>query len=533
MAHDTWAGRVTRILPAAGLAILVLWVYSTGLRPGVTGGDSAELQYTAPLGGICHPPGYQTEVTLGGLFAAIPIGNDAAWRLNLLMALCGVAGCLAMYATVLRITGRWTAAGAAASLLAFSVVYWTYSLVAEAYVFYALFLLLGLYAAVRFVGSDRSAWLYIAVFLLGVGIGDRPSELPVLAGFAGLWYCRRKELTLDMRRAVLSLLLFVAPFAFSVASMVVRSDPQRLANRDDFLEERILAGGADRIRTGIDPAEPLGARISDAADYCLGAVWARDARGKITLSTAWDSFRKYVWLHSGAGAGGLGRYPGKEANPAPPGGTSIGPLGLLLAIAGTFAWRRRPEWLLVGWGFVLANLAFIVLYPRWDNLTFTVPSAVGWSLLAGLGAAGNPVGRKRSAWRLALGALAVAAPLFLLATNRPYADPRTDFEAAAIQWRARVAAAPWPERSAVLATYWPAMTLRYLFYVEADRADIHVFNADRADWPVLIERLNDEGHPVFIPREYARARDLPAFLHDTPAPLAAIGFVRVLEVPAD
>jgi len=533
-ADDPPAGRLARALPALALAILIMSIYSTGLHPGASRGDSAELQAAAALGGICHPPGYQTEVTLGGLFTRLPAGPGPAWRMNLLMALCGVLGCLVMYATVIRITGRQLAAIVAASILAFSVTWWTFSLVAEAYVFYALFLLLGLYFAVRFVQSDRAVWLYLAAAALGVGIGDRPSELPVIAGFVGLWFCFRRNLTLGPRRLVSSAILFVLPFAVSVGSVIVRSDPQRLAVRDDFHAEAILgAAGSERIRIGVDPDAPLSAKTAEAVDYCLGLVWARDSGGKVTLPRAWESLEKYAWLHSGAGARGLAWFPGDGPEPELRGGTSVGPLGLLLALLATLRWRRRPGWLLAGWGFVRANLAFVVLYYRWDNMTFTIPGAVGWSLLAGLGAAGGPETRPAPRRRLLLGAVALAAPVFLLATNAGFASQRTGPEMAGWRWRVQVAAAPWPERSAVVTTYWSAMTLRYMLHVEANRPDIRIINANRADWPRLIEGLNAGGHIVFIPRVYARASDLPVFLKDTPPPLAGLGFVRVVEVPGN
>jgi len=552
IADFTRTGRLASFGCVTGLAVLVLWTYVTGLHPGVASGDSAELQYTAALGGICHAPGYQTEVTLGGLFLGLPVGGSAAWRLNLLMALCGTIGCLAMYGTVLRISGHPWAATAAGAILAFSVIYWKFSQVAEAYVFYGMFLVLGLYAAVRFVQTDRAHWLYGAMLFLGVAIGDRPSELPVLAGFAALLYHRRMALTLNARRMVLAIVLLALPFAVSVASVIVRSDPHRLANRDDFLQDAILGRSPDRLSIGVDPNAPLVTRIASSVDYCLGLVWAHDASHRFTLATGWQSFKKFLWLHSGAGAWGVGLYPGKEPYPDPGGGTSIGPLGLLLAITATIMWRRRLEWLLVGWGLVLANLLFIVLYPRWDNLTFTVPSAVGWSLLVGLGAAGCPEAGQGPVWKLARGTLALAAPVFLLATNGPHADPQVELDlttnmtrigtsqsttpmprSEVLQRRAAFAAAPWPQQSALLENYWSAMTLRYVLYVETARSDIHVLHSDRRSWPAIIQALTGAGHPVFIPAQYVAPDELRASLRYTPPALARLSYFRVVAVPRD
>ena len=52
-----------------------------------------------------------------------------------MMTVFGIAGCLALYGAVRRITGFIVPGLVAATTLGFSSIYWTHSLAAEAYVF--------------------------------------------------------------------------------------------------------------------------------------------------------------------------------------------------------------------------------------------------------------------------------------------------------------------------------------------------------------------------------------------------------------
>src|SRR4030042_6721927 len=110
---------------AIGALILLLGaVYLSTLLPGVSSGDSAELQYASAFLAVCHSPGYQIEVTFGKLFSLLPIGPSIAWRVNFMMAVFGTIGCLGLYGAVRRICGFVIPAIVAAQTLAFRSIYW-------------------------------------------------------------------------------------------------------------------------------------------------------------------------------------------------------------------------------------------------------------------------------------------------------------------------------------------------------------------------------------------------------------------------
>ena len=83
--------------------ILLLIVYLRTLLPGTVGGDAGELQYAGPLLALTHPTGQPLYVLLGFLWShIIPIGT-MAWRMNLLAAVSGAAGCAFLTWTIYRL----------------------------------------------------------------------------------------------------------------------------------------------------------------------------------------------------------------------------------------------------------------------------------------------------------------------------------------------------------------------------------------------------------------------------------------------
>src|SRR5207253_272577 len=86
-----WGGAAARETTAAALVLLLtLACYLRTLAPTITwrhgGGDGGDLAAAVAAFGIAHPPGYPAYVLLGHLVAALPLGGDLAYRLNLLSA---------------------------------------------------------------------------------------------------------------------------------------------------------------------------------------------------------------------------------------------------------------------------------------------------------------------------------------------------------------------------------------------------------------------------------------------------------------
>lgn len=523
---------------AAVLLILVLGgVYLATLYPDVRRGDSAELQLMSALLGVAHPPGYALEMVVGKLFSVLPIGPNVAWRINLMQAVCGVVGALALYGMLHRLTRQILPGLVAALTLGFSTIYWMHSVIAEVYVFYGMFLLLGVYTAVRFLTTDRAAWLYLTALLLGVCVGARPSELLVLPGLVGLWLGFRRRVRLGPGRIAGAVLLAVLPFVFTVGFFVVREDPALLHARDDALRDEILEIGRPL------PELPLSGRLREAVMYSVGLRAAGQAEfSKFSWERlAWD-LNKYAWLLSGAGAlrdrfaadakgTAIVPFPAREQGR----GTSIGALGLLLALVGLWDWRRQRGAVLLGAGFFLGNLVYYLYMHPVDNLHFTIPGLAGLALLIGLGVATRGDNERRR--RLLVYQVAcLAAPAFLLVTNFGVVDFRTqDFRQHAALAEA-LERTPLPDKPAIIAVYSRAQRLRYLYWVDGGRTDVRVIVFRERfvgeELRRLVEGLRRRGFtPLVSVGVAARQPDREMYLRSTPRELAEVGLFRALRRP--
>jgi len=516
------------------LVLLVGGVYLSTMLAGVDAGDSAELQYRSVLLGSCHPPGYHIELLLGKAFTLLPVGPGPAWRMNFMMAVAGLSGVLALYGVVRRATGQVLAALVAALTLAFSSVYWFHSLVAEAYVFYAAFLAGGVYTAVRFVQSNRAGWLYATAVLVGVCVADRASELFVMGAFVGLWLGFRRQVRLSWLRLAVAVVLFVAPFVLTVGYHVVRHNKTALRDRDDTLRRLILAGRTE------EPPEYEDVALSEKLNwpmlrhtirYSLGLTYTQDA--EFSGEVMRRDLDKYAWLLSGQGVFGQ-RYKGttaraKQLNNVQGSGASITLGGLVLAVLGIVFRRRQWGWALVGVGLFAGNLAFYLWHHRWDNLTFTIPGLLGLAVLMGLGVAGpvravSGVSGRRLAWQ----GMCLLVPLFLLVGNYRYMDRSTATEQERQERMSAIAAAPFPQGSAIITSCWPAMTYRYVLYIEGGRRDMYVlYHDDTRNWQRFQEYFNQLGRPVFLEANRIAVGQRRALLARTPREYAELGFVMV------
>jgi len=516
----TKRGFITSALSPANLTVIVLiivfsTVYLTTLLPGVSRGDSAELQYSCPLLGICHAPGYQIEVTFGKLFSILPIGSNTAWRINFMMAVFGTIGALALYGAVRRITGFIIPGIVAATILGFSSIYWTHCLQAEAYVFYSSFLLLAIYTLVRFIDSDKAGWLYLTALFLGVCIADRSSELFVLPAFFILWLFVRKKVRLNLPRILLTVVIFILPFVYTVGFFLLRSGPTNPAGRDNELRNQIVSGDFSAAEKNASE------KLQQAMRHCLGLTYTKDVGLK--ADKVYKTIDRYSWLLSGMGTFGYRYELGNSKNNGQARGTSVGILGILLILTAMVFWRRQYGWFVFGLAMFIGNFIFILWHSRWDNLTFTIPGQIGLCLLAGLGSAG--IGNKeKQPKQLLLQTICLAAPIFLLITNYRFMDMSTNQQYTALKSSYTQAAMPLPKNSVILDTYWPTMTIRYIFYIQANRPDLQVLYAGPEHWPEIVRYFAERDQPVFVRVTHFSDRLGKSLAKKTPPQIAQLGW---------
>jgi len=514
--------RRSRLVPVLLLIIVIGGVYLLTMHQGVGRGDSAALQYNSTVLGLCYPPGYQTEILFGKLFTMLPVGPDPAWRVNLMQVVFGVIACLAIYGTVLGITGNVLPGAVAALTLAFSSIFWSMSTFAEVYVFYGAFLILGLYCCQRFVSGGRRVWVYLTALALGFSIGGRPSELSVLPAFIPVWVFYRKKVRLTPATIAVCLLLFLLPLGVSVAGYMVHyADPAASPVWDDVLGEQIRTG-----QPGLPEAKPVPARLCDAFYYSLGLMWTgRIIHADVAARDLWDYARMLsgVAAFDRIGEDYLARVLQREHGT----GTCIGILGVALVVWGTIAWRRQYGWVLLGWGMFVGNLCFYIYNHQVDSRTFIIPGLAGLSVFVGLGTDalmrldGSRV--RRAMWPLAC----LATPALLLATNWAKVNCNTSGDRLWVHSTEMFAKAPLPQRCAFVMTPWPGNMCRYVMRVVAGRRDVTIINAQDEWVPKAIDYFLAYGRSVVVPYYYIGAEDAAVFLQDTPAAIAETGMILI------
>ena len=179
---------------ALGVAVtgLAFFLYLITTAHYQIAGDTPDFLLASKTFGVAHPPGYPTLVMLGHLFSFLPLGSTA-FRIDLLAAVCSSATVAFVYLTGLRLTQRPYAAALGAGALAFTPLFWQWSLQIETFPLNNLLVAGVIYFIVRWhQDPQRSTFLYVAGALFAVGLTNQQTIL-LLAPAIGyvVWLNRR------------------------------------------------------------------------------------------------------------------------------------------------------------------------------------------------------------------------------------------------------------------------------------------------------------------------------------------------------
>ncbi len=207
--------RRPRLAASLLVGLVALGAASLALLPGVAFWDTGELQAVGPLMGTAHPTGFPTYVLLGWFASVVlqPLG-EAAFRMNLLSAICVAVAAGVTVDLVVRLSGRLALGMAAGVGLALMPTAWAMATHAEthtlhlAFVAVLLWLLVAWDERVRAPGApeeedpagdgrtDRGdRFLVAAAAVFGLALGNHsltillavPVGLYVLAVDPGIW----------------------------------------------------------------------------------------------------------------------------------------------------------------------------------------------------------------------------------------------------------------------------------------------------------------------------------------------------------
>ncbi len=465
---------VTRTRLAASL-LVALVAFGTAwmaLRPGVAFWDTGELQAVGPLMGTAHPTGFPTYVLLGWLASVVlqPFG-DAAFRMNLLSAIC-LAVAAGVTVDLVRAMTGWLVLGIAAGIgLALTPIAWAIATHAEAHslhlalVAVLLWLLVAWDDRVRRVDragaadrddrtdrADRAdRYLVAAAVVFGLAVGNHsltlllaiPVGLYVLAVDPGIW--RRGRLVVGC----------VAALAITVVLV--------------YLELPLRAGP---FRAALVYGTP----------------------------NTWEGF-KYIVLaeqFQGSLTDPFGELPRKVGELVTRTVTQFGILAPLIPVGFVATVVRRPRYALLTGSAVAITCFFNASYVNADiNRYYLGPALMAWSwlailaavaveLLAGLGGeepiehgagsdlAAAPVASTQAGLiALILAAAFVVPTLFDVPTRYAAVDARHQDDAG--RWLDHVLAVMEPD--AVIVSWWSYSTpLWYAQRVEGERPDITIID---------------------------------------------------------
>jgi len=171
------------------LTIIVAAVaYYLTLCPTVFVGDSGELVTAAYFLGIPHSPGYPLYCLLGWLFAHLPIGDDIAFRLNLMSAVCALGTVIVLYLIIFHFTRMPYLSFSVSLAYAFSPIFWSQAVVAEVYTLNTFLTSLALYFLCKWVEKRTDSWLYLAFFTMGIAVANHQISFLLLpTGIYMLW----------------------------------------------------------------------------------------------------------------------------------------------------------------------------------------------------------------------------------------------------------------------------------------------------------------------------------------------------------
>ena len=255
-------------------------LYGATMAPGLLFGDSGELQFALPIGGLIHPTGYPLFAVLGWLWTRLTLWwPEPATRVNAFSVLWGgVALGLFFLVTqhlLLRVLPLQSALSRrlcglfATILFAISPTWWSQAVIAEVYTFNAALMLALLYLLLRWAAAFRSGqthagrWLNAAGVIFGLGLAHH--QTTVLLAPAAIFFMLRVQpvIALQLRRlavlllcALLPLLLYLTiPWRaqFTPYARVELSDGQALqlyeASFDGFVQWATGVRFAGALRT--------------------------------------------------------------------------------------------------------------------------------------------------------------------------------------------------------------------------------------------------------------------------------------------
>jgi hypothetical protein len=414
-----------------------LAIYVATLAPGLTfehyGTDGGDLISAARTLGVPHPTGYPTYTLLAWLFSYLPI-RTIAYRVNLLSAVCAAiaAGLLCRTAQDLLPEDRYNPliSTAMALVFAFSPLLWSQAVISEVYALLALFAALFLWLLIRWRNGSEEKALWLAAFLLGLGLGN--------------------HLTL----------------AFAVPAALILLWGRNRSDREQLLRLRTIlpAAGLFVLGLGVYAYLPLAAARYPEVNWGNPQTWERF----LWVVTA----KQYQIFAFGLG---LEQVPTRIFDWARLLGAQFGWWGLAIALVGGWSWWQRDrQFAIFSLTWMLLVLIYAFFYDTGDSHVYLLPPLMLLALWWAEGAHYllKVIQRRQPRWlNLAL-AIVLILPFVSLALNWRAADLSKEVSVHA--YIDQTLDGVEPGGLVIVRGDGPTFALWYAIYAEERRPDVAV-----------------------------------------------------------
>lgn len=196
------------------LFLTSLFLYFITLAPSITTVDTPEFVAAAHTFGIPHAPGYSLYMLIGHVATHLPIGDNAAFRMNLLSAVALACAVVLLYHTLLRFVGnRWIAASSAL-IFGSSYYVWSVGLIAEVYALQLLVLAICLRLAVTLWHRPEPRYAILLGAVFGVAVAIHPASALFAPAMIGLYVALRIPWRVRFLSGGLAFLIFAASLIY-------------------------------------------------------------------------------------------------------------------------------------------------------------------------------------------------------------------------------------------------------------------------------------------------------------------------------
>jgi len=96
-----------QLFVALGVLLVALYTYLDTVAPTVSFWDAGEYIATAFTLGVPHPPGAPFFLILARMFTMIPIGDDIAYRVNLLSVISSALTVMFTFLIIVKLVRQW------------------------------------------------------------------------------------------------------------------------------------------------------------------------------------------------------------------------------------------------------------------------------------------------------------------------------------------------------------------------------------------------------------------------------------------